>query len=154
MPGAKRGVPVVDLSDFDARRDEIQQQLLHAAEEIGFLQVVNHGVPQQLIDSMFALSEGFFALPDDVKAKYPFAGWNAGWEKMKQIRQVHRAELPPVPAASQLKRASMHLSFPAGPPPAPPTSRSRTRSAGARAWRLPGSATRNAPASRPGACSS
>jgi isopenicillin N synthase-like dioxygenase len=86
MPGIKRTVPVIDVSNFDSRKEEIKQSMLEAAEQVGFFQVVGHGIPKSMIDGMFALSKAFFNLDDEVKAKYPFAGWNAGWEKMKQIR--------------------------------------------------------------------
>lgn len=69
---------------------------MHAAETVGFLQVVNHGMDCDLIDRMFAMSKTFFDLPDEVKEKYPFKSWNAGWEKMKQIRCVPSTALNPL----------------------------------------------------------
>ena len=35
---------------------------------------------------MFALSEAFFTLPDEVKATVPWNPQNVGWEKMSQVR--------------------------------------------------------------------
>ena len=32
-------VPIIDMSDFEARREEVMQQLMDAAEKIGFFQV-------------------------------------------------------------------------------------------------------------------
>ena len=32
-------VPIIDMSDFEARRDEVTAQLMEAAEKIGFFQV-------------------------------------------------------------------------------------------------------------------
>ena len=32
-------VPIIDMSDFEARRDEVTAQLMEAAENIGFFQV-------------------------------------------------------------------------------------------------------------------
>ena len=82
-----RDVPQIDLSDFDSRKAEIADQLWTAATEIGFFQLVNHGIPQPLIDSAFAYAERFFDLDADVKARYPLRkGTNAGWEYKSQVR--------------------------------------------------------------------
>ena len=35
-------VPIIDMSDFEARREEVMQQLMDAAEKIGFFQVGGH----------------------------------------------------------------------------------------------------------------
>ncbi len=45
-----RDVPLIDLSGFDARKREIADQLWAAATDIGFFQLVNHGIPQDQID--------------------------------------------------------------------------------------------------------
>ena len=58
-PGATkiREVPRIDLSDFEARKSEIADQLWQASTDIGFFQIVNHGIPQQQIDEAFAMTE-------------------------------------------------------------------------------------------------
>jgi isopenicillin N synthase-like dioxygenase len=66
-----RDVPRIDMSGFDARKAEIADQLWRASTEIGFFQLVNHGIPQEQIDEAFAMTERFFALPHDTKARYP-----------------------------------------------------------------------------------
>jgi non-haem dioxygenase in morphine synthesis N-terminal len=82
-----RTIPVIDVSDFERRRVEISSEILRAAAEVGFLQIINHGIPQQLVDDMFAKSEAFFALDDSIKAKYPMDKMeNRGWEKLGQVR--------------------------------------------------------------------
>ena len=82
-----REVRVIDMSDFENRRDEIREQLWLAATEIGFFQLSHHGIAQQDIDAAFAESERFFALPENIKGKYPRPkGVNAGWESRSQIR--------------------------------------------------------------------
>lgn len=82
-----RAIPEIDLSDFEARRPEIAEQLWEAATQCGFFQVYNHGVPLAAIEESFALAERFFALPHDIKAQYPLRGGsNAGWEFMAQVR--------------------------------------------------------------------
>lgn len=80
-----REVRVIDLSNFDARRAEIADQLWSAAVDVGFFQLANHGVPLDQIKNAFAMSERFFALPDHVKAELPLSR-NAGWESRTQVR--------------------------------------------------------------------
>ncbi|KAJ8655497.1 hypothetical protein O0I10_008783 [Lichtheimia ornata] len=74
----------VDLADYDNRRDEIVDQLLRAAKNDGFFYVVNHGIPREDIRAMFGASVDFFALPDQVKEKYPMdVARNAGWQQIR-----------------------------------------------------------------------
>jgi isopenicillin N synthase-like dioxygenase len=80
-----REVRVIDLSDFEARRAEITEQLWSAAVEIGFFQVSHHGIAQADIDAAFARSAAFFAQAETTKAQWPLAR-NAGWESRAQIR--------------------------------------------------------------------
>ena len=81
----QREIRVIDLSDFERRRDEIADQLWAASVDVGFFQLANHGVPADQIRSAFAMSERFFALPREVKARLPLSR-NAGWESMAQVR--------------------------------------------------------------------
>jgi isopenicillin N synthase-like dioxygenase len=83
----EREIPVIDLSDFTARRAEITDQLWRAATEVGFFQIANHGLEPARIRQAFALSERFFALPEARKQAYPLKeGLNAGWEFKSQVR--------------------------------------------------------------------
>lgn len=82
-----REIRQIDVSDFDRRRDEIDDQLWAAATEIGFFQVTGHGIAQDDIDGAFALSAQFFALPPETKALRPLrTGTNSGWEFKTQNR--------------------------------------------------------------------
>lgn len=58
-----RDLPVIDLTDFDQRREEITDQLWQAATEVGFFQLSNHGLELSLIKQAFGLSVEFFAIP-------------------------------------------------------------------------------------------
>ncbi len=83
----ERPLPRIDLADFEARRTDIAEQLWDAATQVGFFQVVNHGIAQPEIDAAFALAETFFMLPADLKGQYPLRpGSNAGWEFKAQVR--------------------------------------------------------------------
>jgi isopenicillin N synthase-like dioxygenase len=82
-----RDVPRIDLSNFEARKAEIADQLWLASTDIGFFQLINHGIPQEQIDEAFVMTERFFALPHAIKAQYPLGrGTNAGWEYKSQVR--------------------------------------------------------------------
>jgi isopenicillin N synthase-like dioxygenase len=82
-----RTVPAIDLSDFEERRAQITEELWAAATEIGFFQLVNHGIPQDLVDRAFAVSASFFELPRETKEQYPLVkADNAGWEFSSQVR--------------------------------------------------------------------
>lgn len=80
-------IPLIDVSNFDNRRAEITGALWAAATEVGFFQLVNHGIELAEIQKTFRLSEQFFALETDKKRHYPLKdGLNAGWEYMAQVR--------------------------------------------------------------------
>ena len=86
-----RDVPRINLIGFDAPKAEIADQLWRASTEIGFFQLVNHGIPQEEIDEAFTMTERFFALPHEKKARYPLLkGANAGWEYKSQVRPSTR----------------------------------------------------------------
>ncbi|QJQ95641.1 MULTISPECIES: isopenicillin N synthase family oxygenase [Halomonadaceae] len=87
----EREIPIIDLSDFDARREAIIEQLWRAATEVGFFQLVNHGIATEDIRQAFRISEHFFDLPEAAKAKFPLKeGLNAGWEFKSQVRPSTR----------------------------------------------------------------
>lgn len=82
-----RHVPQIDLANFEKRKADIADELWSASTEIGFFQLVNHGIPQAQIDEAFEMTAKFFDLTQDVKAKYPLGkGTNAGWEYKAQVR--------------------------------------------------------------------
>ena len=66
-------VPIIDISGFakgGAAREKVTQDVARAVEEIGFLTITGHGVPQALMADVSAQYRGFFDLPVDVKSKY------------------------------------------------------------------------------------
>ncbi|KAM0791879.1 hypothetical protein ACM66B_004134 [Microbotryomycetes sp. NB124-2] len=83
---SKDKVPAISLRDFDNRRDEIRDELIAAASDIGFFTLVDHPIPLEHVDAAFELSRRFFDLPLEVKQKTPFNGKNMGFEYKSQIR--------------------------------------------------------------------
>lgn len=74
----EKGIPTVDLSKFatgtPAEKEAFVRDLGRAFHEVGFVAVVHHGVPKDLIDRFYAASKAFFALPEEVKKKYEVPG--------------------------------------------------------------------------------
>ncbi|MFT4987383.1 MAG: isopenicillin N synthase-like dioxygenase [Acidimicrobiales bacterium] len=88
-PGVEidRKIPCIDLHDFDRRRGEIDDAIWQASVEVGFFQVINHGIGAADVDRAFAHAASFFALasPDKEAVARP-ANSNSGWESMTQKR--------------------------------------------------------------------
>ncbi|MCU0386066.1 MAG: isopenicillin N synthase family oxygenase [Flavihumibacter sp.] len=67
-------IPVVNLADFlsgDASlKQQFVQQLGNAYEEVGFVAVKNHGIPDELIKRMYQQVQEFFSLSAEKKKKY------------------------------------------------------------------------------------
>src|SRR5258707_4505154 len=67
-------IPVVDLGEFvngnDTAKHHFVNELGNAFEDVGFVSVKNHGVPQELIDEYYAAVKQFFALPAETKRSY------------------------------------------------------------------------------------
>jgi isopenicillin N synthase-like dioxygenase len=67
-------IPSVDLAEFlsgDAKRKAaFVQELGKAYEDVGFVAVKNHGVPDELIADLYKYVQEFFSLPSDKKRPY------------------------------------------------------------------------------------
>jgi len=72
--GYMNNIPAVDLAEFlsgdPSRKQRFVQELGKAYEEVGFVAVKNHGVPDDLIADLYKYVQQFFALPTEVKLKY------------------------------------------------------------------------------------
>ena len=67
-------IPVVDLAEFlsgdENRKHKFVNELGRAYEEVGFVAVKNHGIPDNLIADLYKYVQQFFALPPDTKHQY------------------------------------------------------------------------------------
>ena len=67
-------IPVVDLALFrngdPAEKEQFIRQLGLAYEQVGFVAVQNHGIPDDLIATLYRAVQQFFSLPLEKKKKY------------------------------------------------------------------------------------
>ncbi len=72
------GIPVVDLAAFTNgdinSKQAFVESLGKAYEEVGFVSVKNHGIPDQLIADLYTYVQQFFSLPAEKKKLYEIAG--------------------------------------------------------------------------------
>ncbi|KAJ7910872.1 thymine dioxygenase [Mycena leptocephala] len=87
-------IPIIDFSPFldGTKKQEVVDKMLTAFKDIGFIYLINHGIPQERIAQMFEMSKTFFAQPMEIKelAPHPTSGTQArgysapGQEKVTQ----------------------------------------------------------------------
>ena len=95
-------IPEVDLSRWrrgPAERAALADEVGRICHEVGFFQLVGHGVPASFRERYFGLLEAFFALPDDVKARIDkrrsphFRGWERVGAELTDNRTDYREQL-------------------------------------------------------------
>ena len=95
-------IPVIDHGPYftgePGALQHLAEQVRYACENIGFLYVLNHGVPQEIIDRGFAASRRFHALPLEQKLQLRLNQNNIGYmptnASMQAASQVHKATKP------------------------------------------------------------
>jgi len=82
-PDAKEEIPVFDIGPYLAgvpgALETLAEQLRYALENIGFYFIVNHGVPQTLIDATFSAASQFHGQSLEKKMEHPFNEHNIGY---------------------------------------------------------------------------
>ncbi|MEO8721714.1 MAG: 2-oxoglutarate and iron-dependent oxygenase domain-containing protein [Ginsengibacter sp.] len=67
-------IPIVDLADFtggdSGKKEAFVHHLGKAFEDVGFVAVKNHGIPDNLIVDLYQYVQEFFSLPSDRKRTY------------------------------------------------------------------------------------
>ncbi|KAL1805877.1 hypothetical protein ACET3Z_028945 [Daucus carota] len=64
----KESIPVIDISNLDD--PVVADRIAEAAEKWGFFQIVNHGVPVEVLENVKVAARRFFELPVEEKIKY------------------------------------------------------------------------------------
>jgi isopenicillin N synthase-like dioxygenase len=83
-------VPVIDVAPFlegtPAGKRAVADAVGRACEDIGFLTIVGHGVPQELIERQYGLARQFFDLPMEEKLRaVPPPGRRGGYSPFQTI---------------------------------------------------------------------
>ncbi|OVA04861.1 Oxoglutarate/iron-dependent dioxygenase [Macleaya cordata] len=65
-------LPIIDLSELDdpTKHEEVVRKLVDAAESLGFFQIMNHGVPSELLERLKQAAHNFFNQPPEYKSLY------------------------------------------------------------------------------------
>ncbi len=75
---SSRSIPLIDLSKFvhgnDKDKKEFVAAIGKAFHEVGFVGIINHQVPKDLISKFYAASKEFFSLSVSAKRKYEVEG--------------------------------------------------------------------------------
>ena len=73
-----RVIPLIDLDKFvngsEAEKHSEVEKIGEAFHKVGFVGVINHGIPQELVDAFYKASKDFFSLPVATKKSYEIAG--------------------------------------------------------------------------------
>ena len=96
MASAKSpNIPVVDFAGWNTKssRQRIAQEIVAACKEVGFAYIVNHSLPESMLDQAFNWSKLFFELPQDEKLKAPHPeGWAVhrgySWPGLEKVSQA------------------------------------------------------------------
>lgn len=100
------GALVTTTPDTDGWRraaDAIGAQIRAACLDTGFFYIVNHGVPQAMIDGAFAANRAFHARPVEEKMPLKLNAWHRGYQPMASTRMFSSARFAPAPAPNQLE---------------------------------------------------
>ncbi|KII86504.1 hypothetical protein PLICRDRAFT_44099 [Plicaturopsis crispa FD-325 SS-3] len=71
--GEGGGISIVDFGPFldGSNKQAVADAMLTSFKNIGFVYLVNHGLPQDKIDGMFEMSRRFFSQPEETKMLAP-----------------------------------------------------------------------------------
>lgn len=78
-PKSFHDIPIIDLSNPD--ESKVLSQLRYACEVVGFMQIVGHGVSEELVTRQYEAQKAFFRLPEAKKQQIatneesPVRGW-------------------------------------------------------------------------------
>src|SRR5690349_757290 len=96
---ALAALPIVDLAGLGSGDAAVEARVVAAIRaaclDKGFFYASNHGIAASLLESVFAVSKRFFALPEAEKLRYDMRVSKAsrGYERMQS--QVLEAGTPP-----------------------------------------------------------
>ena len=65
---SRESIPIIDMSKWDDPK--VAEAICEAAEKWGFFQIINHGVPIEVLENVKEATHQFFRLPAEEKRKY------------------------------------------------------------------------------------
>ena len=98
-------VPVVDLSPFTSgsddpkKRQDAAKAFTSVCQSHGFVQVVGHGIPEELVHEAFAWSKKLYDLPHEEKMKAPHPAGpmpHRGYSHPGLEKVMHQRDIPGV----------------------------------------------------------
>ncbi|KAF2308408.1 hypothetical protein GH714_006877 [Hevea brasiliensis] len=66
-------IPTIDISD---QRSKVVEQVALACRELGFFQIVNHGIALEVVDRIIGAVKGFHEQPAEEKARKEVMEWD------------------------------------------------------------------------------
>lgn len=93
-------IPVVDFALWNSdnpRRQQVADDIVVACQKVGFVYIINHSLPEPLLEEAFQWSQRFFNLPQEEKLKAPHPdGWAVhrgySWPGLEKVSQAMSAE--------------------------------------------------------------
>ncbi len=80
---SKDRIPLLDLQEYrdgtPGARERLAETIARTSEDTGFMLLANHGIPQGLIDQVFAAASTFFDREIDFKLRYKIGELNIGY---------------------------------------------------------------------------
>ena len=77
-------LPIIDIGPLldgaPGARESVAMQIRHACTEIGFFFIVNHGMPQSVVDNAFDASRKFHTMPASEKIRVKMNEHQCGWQ--------------------------------------------------------------------------
>nr|POE71115.1 1-aminocyclopropane-1-carboxylate oxidase like [Quercus suber] len=72
FPSAHRRIspPIILVIDLRGRRADTVNDVQRATKEVGFFQVMNHGIAERVLEEMLEVARGFHELLREVKVEY------------------------------------------------------------------------------------
>lgn len=93
-------IPVVDFGQWNSagpHRLHTARAIVDACQKVGFVYIINHSLPESLLDEAFDWSRRFFDLPEHEKLKAPHPeGWAVhrgySWPGLEKVSQELSAD--------------------------------------------------------------
>ena len=109
-----KGIPVISLKDFfeggDKGKQKVAEEWDRACREVGFLTIIDHGVPTEVIETMWKRTVAFFDQPLADKRSapmtddYPYGYQGMGMEVRAQEKKLQRTRSLPSFSCNRISR--------------------------------------------------